>query len=61
MSYSVSQADIDAYNRDGAVPLRGVVSPRQLTRLAAASRTTSVIPGLSTMAMSRTRVAFTAT
>lgn len=36
MSYTVCQADIDAFNKDGALPLRGVISPRQLDQLAAA-------------------------
>ena len=36
MSYSVQQADIDAYNADGVVPLRGLIAPEQLQRLAAA-------------------------
>ena len=36
MNYSVTQADIDAYNEDGAVPLRGVISPQTLEQLAAA-------------------------
>ena len=36
MSYRVQQADIDAYNTDGVVPLRGLIAPAQLQRLAAA-------------------------
>ncbi len=36
MSYTVCQADIDAFNADGAVPLRGVISAEQLEKLAAA-------------------------
>jgi ectoine hydroxylase-related dioxygenase (phytanoyl-CoA dioxygenase family) len=36
MSYVISPDDIEAYNADGAVPLRGVVSPEQLEQLAAA-------------------------
>ena len=36
MSYTVQQADIDAYNADGVVPLRGLIAPAQLQRLAAA-------------------------
>ncbi len=36
MSYTVCQADIDAFNADGAVPLRGVIGAEQLAKLAAA-------------------------
>lgn len=36
MSYSVQQADIDAYNEDGVVPLRGLMTPGQLEQIAAA-------------------------
>lgn len=36
MHYRIRQSDIDAYYRDGAVPLRGVVDRGWLTRLAAA-------------------------
>ncbi|MEM1156328.1 MAG: phytanoyl-CoA dioxygenase family protein [Pseudomonadota bacterium] len=36
MSYSISQAEIDDYNDDGVVPLRGVISPEQLDKLATA-------------------------
>jgi ectoine hydroxylase-related dioxygenase (phytanoyl-CoA dioxygenase family) len=36
MRYKVNQADIDAYNEDGAVALRGVLSGEQLQQLAAA-------------------------
>ena len=36
MSYAVSQKDIDAYNEDGVVPLRGLIDPGQLKSLAAA-------------------------
>lgn len=36
MKYSVQQVDIDTYNADGAVPLRGLIAPTQLQRLAAA-------------------------
>ena len=36
MTYAVTQSDIDAYNEDGAVPLRGVISPGQLEQLASA-------------------------
>lgn len=34
MPYEVHSSDVDAFNRDGAVPLRGVVSRAQLDRIA---------------------------
>ena len=36
MSYSISQREIDAYNEDGVIPLRGLINPEQLEKLAAA-------------------------
>ena len=36
MSYSICQRDIDAYNEDGVIPLRGLINPEQLEKLAAA-------------------------
>lgn len=36
MNYTVSQSDIDAFNKDGAVALRGVIKPDQLEKLSAA-------------------------
>lgn len=36
MSYRVTQAQIDAYDEEGVVPLRGLISPVQLAQLASA-------------------------
>ena len=45
MQYQVTQADIDAYNEDGVVPLRGLISPEQLEQLAAAVEDDIRAPG----------------
>ena len=45
MTYSIRQQDIEAFNRDGAVPLRGVVSDTDLRRLGQAIEDDIKSPG----------------
>jgi ectoine hydroxylase-related dioxygenase (phytanoyl-CoA dioxygenase family) len=45
MNYAVQQSEIDAYNTDGVVPLRGVLAPAQLEQLAQAIEDDIKTPG----------------